>query len=93
MIEKREAKTINVEQEETLTQNVESKSAEEKLEKLKSAFPKLILDKNPKIAEMLQEADSLDTIKQTDAKNKKIKEICKYLKEDPKILKSITDQL
>jgi len=93
LIEKREAKTINVEQEEALNQNVESKSAEEKLEKLKSAFPKSVLDKNPKIAEMLQEADGLDTVNQTNAKNEKIKEICKYLKEDPKILKSITDQL
>jgi hypothetical protein len=42
---------------------------------------------------MLQEADSLDTINQTNAKNNKIKEICKYLKEDPQRLKSITDQL
>jgi hypothetical protein len=42
---------------------------------------------------MLREADGLDTIKQTNAKNEKIKEICEYLKEDPKRLKSITDQL
>lgn len=73
--------------------NIELKNAEEKFSKLKSAFPKSVLNNHPKIAEILQEADGLDTINQTNAKNDKIKEICKYLKENPEILKSIIDEM
>lgn len=78
VVENKESKILD---NELKTKDIESRGAEEKFSKLKSAFPKSILDKNSKIAEMLQDADALDTIKETNAKKEKIEEIIKFLKQ------------
>lgn len=78
LIQLKECNTNKIEEDESQEQNIETQKNNEKFNRLLSAFPKSVLDKNQDIATMLDE--------------KNFEKLLSTLK-DPKILKSITDQL
>ena len=91
-----EKKTIELEQTESQKQDVvssdikqENKTIDQKLSKIKQAFPQSILDKNPDIADKFKLVDNLEDPAE---KDKILQEILQILK-SPWKLKSITDQL
>lgn len=57
LIQAKEIQTINIKKEESEKQNIETQKNNEKFNRLKSAFPQSVLDKNPEIAKMLEGKD------------------------------------
>lgn len=57
LIKAKETQTVNIKKEEYNKQNIETQKNNEKLNRLISAFPKSVLDKNPNISKMLDDKD------------------------------------
>ncbi len=89
LLQAKESSTMSVKATESQKQNSKMQSIDQKLSKIKQAFPQSILDKNPDIADKFKLVDSLEDPAE---KDKILQEILQTLK-SPWKLKSITDQL
>ena len=86
---KTEASEAKIQNNEQIFQTKETQQINQKIQKIKSAFTPSILNNNPDIAEQLKLLNTLDN---PTKKEKIFNNILKILK-DPKVLKSIIDEL